>query len=299
MYSTTKSNLLPSTRLYWLNNACIEIPDEIRKKLDKHYNSKQSVNELSKEYLKYRYYDSTTKKYYFDEIKVFADLTNGINNWYGSPSRLDALYKVITNSEAGMDAKNINLDFSGKFMVAGQTSLDNPLETPLTKQEQRSIEDVATSSKQVHAVKSMIDIKRFVENIANLRLDESFQADFMTIGSMYGIPKELLDATTEGSTYENQEKAIGRHVSYALQPKADDLANGLEQWFGFDNSDINITLSFDHLPFMQVFEKDRAEVNKSKAETFKVLIESGVTRDSAAAMLDMEVEFENIESPNG
>ena len=42
---------------------------------------------------------------------------------------------------------------------------------------------------------------------------------------------------------------------------------------------------------MQVFEKDRAEVNAKNATTLSTLISTGVTPESAAVTLNMEVEF--------
>lgn len=290
MLSDTKE-LSNSPTLYWLNNANLEFPQEVLNKLDKHYFGNKYIDSLMNEKLIYRYLDGKSKEIRLGDIKAFADMSNGLGNWYGSPSRIDALYKIISNSEKALDAKAINLHFSGKFMVAGKTDEANVYETPLTSHEKTSIERGTYSRNPVTAVKSMVDIKRYVSDMASLKLDESYESDLMAIGSMYGIPKELLDAIKKGSTYENQEKALIRHISYTVQPKADDLASGLETTFGYDLNDKELTITYDHLPAMQKAMQDKAGVNKTDAETLKILLEIGADREDAVRYLGMDLKF--------
>ena len=156
----------------------------------------------------------------------------------------------------------------------------------------------ALNNNPVTAVKSMIDIKRYVENIANLKLDESFQADLMAVGSMYGVPKELLDTIAKGSTYENQEKALIRHISYTIQPKADDFANGLETYFGYDKEKKDLTLTFDHLPCMQVAEAERATVRKTDIEAMQLLVQMGANPNDVAPDFGLDYKFKVNENAN-
>ena len=109
------------------------------------------------------------------------------------------------------------------------------------------------------------------------------------IGKMYGIPKDVLEANLgKGGTFENQEKARGSHVAYTLEPKSEDLANGLETYFDLD---VELKFSWTHLQFMQVFEKEKADVKKITAETFKAYGDSGVTPERAAGLLELELEL--------
>lgn len=221
----------------------------------------------------------------WDNIIHVPDLTNGTGNWFQGRSRLDALYKVISNSEASLDAKNINIRYSGKFMVAGQADPENTTHEMMGEEEKKDIETKMNGRKSVHAVKSMIDIKRFVDNIANLKLDEAFLADYFLIGAMYGIPKDVLEAYNS-STYENQEKARGAHVSYCLQPKGNVFFEGLTEYFGYTQEKKEIIIDWEHLPFMQVFAKDRAETESIKAETLNSLMDAGVSVEEINKYLD-------------
>ena len=284
--------ITPDNNFYWLNTARVEFPRELQYKLDKQYWSKQVVESLGEEKVIYHYIDGTSRDIRLKTLQVFADLTNGINNWYSSNSALDALYKVVSNSEAALNAKNINIEFSGKYMVGGDATSENIYEMPLNKQERKSLEDVATSSKKVTAVKSQINISRFVDNIAQLELDKAYFSDYYTIGKMYNIPKDVLEANLDrGATFENQEKARGSHVAYTLQPKGEDFGNGMEIYFDLD---VDIKLSWEHLPFMAIFEKQKAQTNKLKADTFNRLVTAGATPESAAEMLGMDLQFNPI-----
>ena len=159
-------------------------------------------------------------------------------------------------------------------MVNGTNSIDDITSLPMSEGEKMSIEKVFSSGKTVHAVKSPIEVNRFVDDIANLKLDESFYNDYLMVGSIYNIPRELLDANllAKGNTYENKEKAIGFHVEYTMQPKAKNLMDGLSRLFGFKD----LYMTWEHATFNQVFEVDRQNVIKLKLENLKLAKELDV-----------------------
>jgi hypothetical protein len=246
--------------------------------------SQSSFNELERESIKYTFEDGTKLTIPLSQITPFFDLSNSVSgNWYKGNSAVDALCKVITNNNETLTAQNINLRYSGKFGVTGQQDPNNVSQIPMSDTEKIDIESKVNGSKSVHAFKSKVDINRFVSDIANLKLDEQYLNQYFIIGSMYGIPRDVLEANISGSsTYENQEKATGKHISYALQPKGDDLF----EWFS-NFTGVEMKITWQHLPFMQVFERDRAEVNKLKAETLKILIDSGVEPKEALVMSNL------------
>lgn len=275
-----------TNKMYVLENAKIEWPVGWNERSDKLVFSKKSESEYKKEQIRYIYNDGSSIYIPLSKIICITDLTNGLGDWYSGKSRIDALYKVISNSEASLDAKNINTRYTGKFIVSGKQDPNNVNELPLSDPEKNDIERKVNGRKQVHAMKSMVEIRRFVEQLKNLGLDESYLADYFVIGNMYNIPRDILDAALRGSTFENQEKAVMRHVSYTLQPKADELTNSLAKRWGY--TDRKILISWDHLPFMQVFEKERADTEKVKITTFGELLNLGVSLDEINKYLDLE-----------
>ena len=149
---------------------------------------------------------------------------------------------------------------------------DTLSEIPLGDEDKESIETVLRSGKKVHAVKKPVDIKRFVDDIARLKLDESFYNDYFMIGTMYGIPRDVLEANLRGSTYENQEKATARHVEYSLKPSGQELTDKFEVLFGLED----LRMEWNQLMFNQVFEKEKQEVIKLKLENEQLAKELGI-----------------------
>jgi len=279
-----------STQLYWLNSSCLEFPTKTCDKLDKLILTKESYQKILQLPIKYHYKDGTCKEMTLEQIKPFFDLSNGVGNWYKGCSRLDSLIKIISNVEQSLNAKNKNLEFVQKFLVAGKHDPSKDLSgTPMRGSEKRSIENVMNSGKSVNAVKQMIDIKRFVESIKNLGIDEAYTDSAFRIGKMYNIPRDVLELYSS-STYENQEKARMLHVSYTLQSKGDDMINGLAEYMGDDKQ---YKMSWDHLPFMSVFEKDKSIVRMTDSRTFDTYVKNGANPNDVAKLLGIDLTFNN------
>lgn len=275
--------------LYFLDNSKIEFPTEIQDYSDRLITAKQRYNEAQRLKVTYRYSNGKTKEILLSDIIRYQDLTNGVGSWFKGNSAIDALFKVISNSELALDGQNVNLLLTKKFMVSGKSDFENVNQPMMHDDDKKQIENKVMSEQNIHAVRSMIDIKRFVENIDKLKLPEAYQNCFSIIASMYNIPKELHDVDFENaSTYENQEKAIGRHVGYTMQPKGEAFLSGLMRHFNYQEEQTKLVISWEHLPFMQVFEDEKAATNKTKAETYKILTEQNFTPEYAAALCGFE-----------
>lgn len=300
-YLKLNSNRLESDyqQLYWLEPTKIEWDKKTQDKLDKMILSKSNYNDVLNSSFKYCYNDRTKISIQLKEIVAYQDLTNGLGNWYEGNSRIDALWKVLGNTESGLDAKNINLEFARKFLVSGNYDPTKNLNS-LANMQNVEKEDIRTKlrgNEPVHPIKSEVGIKRFVDDLAKLKIDESYDADLQKIGSMYNIPMDVLEALKKGSTYENQEKSIGRHINYSEMPKALDLLEGLCTYFGLNVDDYEIT--FNNNSFMQVFEKDKAIVNMTNARTLDTLVKNGADANMVAEYLGMDLQFKKVSNGEG
>lgn len=285
---TNKLYLLQPDKMIW--------PRELEAEKDKLIFSKQKENEIFKMQIEYRYDDGSSIKIPLNKIISIADLTNGNGNWFKSNSCLDALYKIIANADEALNANNINTRYTGKFLVAGQADPKNVTQLPLSEPEKQDIESKMNSSKQVHAVKSMIDIKRFVENLKDLDLGTNYLNQYFLIGNMYNIPRDVLEAYVS-STYENQEKARASHVSYTLQPKGNDYLQALGKRFGYVEAGKQLCIDWTHLPFMQVFERDRATTKQIQVTTLTNLLKLKVPIEEANKFLGTNFSNAKYEQP--
>lgn len=294
LYMTSNDVNRENAPMYFLEAGKIKWPLKMEQDKDKLMLSKGTYNEYQRRTITYEYDDGSKFEFELSKMVIFQDLTNGVGNWYKGFSRIDALYKVISNSEATLDSKNINVRFAGKFLVAGTNDPEDVTRLPMSEDEKKSIEDKVNSTKKVHAIKSMVDIKRFVDDIRAMPLDQAYLNDYFIIGTTYNIPRDVLEAYAS-STYENQEKARAGHVSYTLDPKGDLLCGELMKRWGYNPYRRKLVLSWDHLPFTQVFEKERALVAQTKAQTFKILSDLGVDPKEINEFLDTE--FTIIQPP--
>lgn len=271
--------------MYWLEHSKIEWPLSLERDKDKLVFSVSKIKQLKDTEITYRYEDGTTFKFLLNKLCTIVDLSNGVGNWFKGFSRIDALYKVVSNSEISLDSKNINVRYTGKFLVSGQQDPKDPTKLPMAQDEKDDIEKKVNGDKQVHAIKSMIDIKRFVDDLRVLELDKSFLADYYLIGSMYNIPRDVLEAY-QSSTFENQEKARAGHVSYTLEPAGEQLSAALGKVWGYEAQKKKICLSWDHLPFVQVFERERVNIAKAKTDTLYLLLKAGIKLEEINQFLD-------------
>lgn len=280
-----------STQFYWLNSSCLEFPQKTTDELDKLILSQRSYDKIQKLPVKYNYKDGSSKPMILGQMKPFSDLTNSVGNWYKGCSRLDALVKIVSNSESALNAKNKNLEYVQQFLVAGKHDPSKDLSgTPMKSAEKQSIERVMNSGKSIHAVKQMVDIKRFVESVKNLGIDEAYKESFFRVGKMYNIPRDVLEVYAS-STFENQEKARVSHVSYTLQPKGDDMIQGIAQFMG---DTTGYKLSWADQPFMRVFEKDNAIIRMTDARTFDTYVKNGADPNQTAQMLGIDLTFNTV-----
>lgn len=278
----------PKNKFYFLDPSKIQWPTELQRAADKLIFSDAEVKARNKMPIGYKYDDGSGFSFPLDRLLIISDLTNGIGNFYKSPSRIDALYKIISNSECALDSKNINVRYTGKFLVGSSGALNS---TGLKDDEKQDIKDKMDSDQTVWPVKTMIDIKRFVENMQFLALDDAYLKDYFLIGNMYNIPRDVLEAYNS-STFENQEKARGGHVSYTLQPKGDAFFDAFEDHFGYTEDGRQICIDWSHLPFMQVFEADRVETQATTIDNFEKLITLGVPLKQVNAYLDLDFSIE-------
>lgn len=278
-------------KMYFLDPSKIEWPQELERKKDKMIFSDSEINDIMKMEITYRYQDGTAFKFPFDRLVISHDLTNSIGNFFKGPSRLDALYKIVSNSEYTLDADNINIRYSGKFLVGSDKAVGQSIKVGMSGEEKDDIIDkIDTDKKNVFPLQSMVKIQRFVSDMAALELSEKYLHLYFLIGNMYDIPRDVLEAYNS-ATYENQEKARAAHVNYSLDPKGEQFMDSFEVHFGYREQKKKIDIGWDHLPFVQIFAKERIETKKATIEALNSLLAMGVDIEEANEYLGTEFEI--------
>src|SRR5699024_10610239 len=133
-----------------------------------------------------------------------------------------------------------------------------------------------------------IKIQKYVKDNMFIKLGESYLQTYMQIGGMYNIPKDVLEAYNS-STFENQEKAMGRQVVYTLDPKARTLCGAILNHFDM-SQDFTLEVKYDHLPCMQVFETERMDRKETAIDIFGKLLALGIPVNQANEYLGTNFE---------
>lgn len=250
-----------------LDRKRIEIPEEVSRK------SKELILKRSDA----SFFDKATIKYYNEDLSGYTNIrisdilhvsdfhVNDHSKLKGS-SRIESIRKFIANSEEALNADNINIRYSGKFLVSGKNDIENVTSLPLSNAEKSDIESKVNDRNPVRAIKSPIDINRYVSDIDKLKLSEKYKDYLQFAANTLNIPRDVIEAYTS-STYENQEQARASHVVYTLQPKGDMLAKGLTNLFNYNEEGKKIELSWDHLPFMNIFKDKEMERKQKTVDT--------------------------------
>jgi len=265
--------------LYWMSPDAIRWPKWFVDNAHSLFLSEQSITDLMEREVEY-VTPNQTIPFKYGHMKQFFDLSNGVDGWFSPPSRVDALYKIIKNSDNILTAKNVNSLLARKYIVAGKHDVRNVSTLPMGRGEKDNVEKEVMSARSIHGMKSMVDIKRFIERMDGLQsLDKAYMNDAFFIGKMLNIPKDVIESFESGATYENQEKARATIISYCVQPAADDFCQGITSHFKVP---YHLELDYSHLPFVQTFERERAETNDKNASAFKKLVEGGADQMEAS-----------------
>jgi hypothetical protein len=279
-------------KIYWLNPEFMVFPQWFTRNAPTIFLSDASIEELNDQDVHYRNHGGSITKYQYGMMRRFFDISNGVRGWFDTPSRVDAIYKIVKNSDNALNAKNINSHLAQKFIVAGKHDVRNTATLPMGASEKDNIEQNVMSRRAVHGMKSMVEIKRFLEDLGALeKIDRAYMNDGFIIGKIYGIPRDVIERFDEGSTYENQEKARASVISYSIQPAMEDLCNGILDYFGLA-ADYELEMDYSHLPFVQTFEKDRADTMDKYATAFRKLVEAGADQGEAAEVCGFQFKKE-------
>jgi hypothetical protein len=261
LYKSGGKILDDNNTVEWLNPAKLMWEPTVTQKMMDFIFTKQTAKDIFNQTVRYTQSNGKVKYIPLKDISPIHDLSSNMNdNFYVGISRVDALYKVIMLSEDLLDAESINAVFTGRWMVSGKQDPNNTTQLPMGVDEKKDISDKIKFGDNVQVNKSAIDIKRFTDNFAAQKFDDAFWAQVYTFAKMYNIPKDVIEAYMsggKGATYENQEKAMVRHIEHTLKPKGENLTEVLDDTF--DNVK-DIEMSWSHLASYNVFEMDKQNV---------------------------------------
>lgn len=214
------------------------------------------------------------------------DLANGLqaNSLMSSPSRLKGISKTIENIEQNLLSKNVNLKMSQKYLMASQGDGNE------AQIQDKDRNDIASkvSEKSLLITNANIKAQHLVSDMKKLFLDEQFSNDALTCLLAFDMSKDVLNYFSNGSKYENKEKAMLDYLQNSIQGDANNTMNSFASSFGLIDKGESLKASYNHLPVMQIVMKSKVETFMLFQGTLKLSIENGVVTSSEAKKMSDE-----------
>lgn len=276
------SNDLPKS-LYNLVPSQIDLNNA--NKLNTFITTKQQEKAFGQRTIKYTLDD---KQYNIplSELIPFYDLANGIteNSFFQSPSRVKGIIKVLSNIDEAVKSKNINLQFSQKYLSKNQSTGN---EAQILEPDRKDIES-KIDRKNLIISNAAIQVQHLVSDMKKLYLDEQLADDANKCLLAFDMNKDVLNYFAKDSTFENQKQGLISYIQNGLQPIADsDMDSFAQSWGLFDKGE-RLVASYDHLPVMQSVMNDKIASFKSMQEAIKLGKENGTVTDAEAVQMSKE-----------
>jgi len=222
------------------------------------------------------------------EIIPFYDLANGLtdNTFMQSYSRVKGIAKTLHNIDQNIKSKNINLQFSQKYLASNKSDGNEALIQDSDRKDIFSKID----SKSLSITNRNIDVKHLVSDMKRLFLDEQFSADALTCLLAFDMNKDVLNYFgTGGSTFENQEKGELRYLQNSIMTTANNTMNSFSSQWGLLEKGERLVAKYDHLNIMQPVINEKIKSLTELQNMIKLGIENGTISTSEAQRMTNEM----------
>lgn len=243
----------------------------------------------------YRFeYDSN--EYENLELKdVIYLTTNDGMNLIRPTSRIDALKYPLSNIKAQYNKRNVLLENIGAIGILSAQNSDIGGAIPMTPEEKRQIQrDWYNRSKdEVIITESQVNWQSMSYPTRDLMLFEELNADKIAIIDAYGMNVNLF-SSEKGSTFTNVRDSVRMVYTDTIIPETQQMYDTIAHQMGLDKQGIKIVADFSHLPVLQDDEAMKASADKTKVDTYSVMLRDGVITQQQYAM-EFGIELEQVD----
>lgn len=192
----------------------------------------------------------------------------------------------ISNSRAAMGYRNVILRKKGAIGILSNQSKDSEGGMPLKSSERKNIEDqylkdngIQDNQSKVILSEASLQWQPMTYPTKDLMLFEEIDSNMKKLIDRYGLNENLFSRDNQ-STYDNMLEAQKMAYQDTIIPESKDDAESMTKFFNLSDKRY-LDLDYSHLPCMKEDENTKSEVDKRKAETYKILIDSGVSVEEA------------------
>jgi len=220
---------------------------------------------------------------YDDDSKEMIDWTDMIYlttddgmNLVKPISRIDSLKYPLSNIKAQYHKRNVLLENIGSIGILTTSQSDMGGAIPMTPEEKRQIQQdwFKRSKDELIITESNVDWKPMSYPTRDLMLFEELTADKIAIIDTYGLNANLF-SSERGSTFTNVRDSIRLVYTDTIIPETQSMYDSMMKQWGLSD-EYYLKADFSHLPALQEDEGEKADVQKTKAETLEKIAGLGV-----------------------
>ena len=191
-------------------------------------------------------------------------------------SRIDSLKYPLSNIKAQYHKRNVLLENIGSIGILTTSQSDMGGAIPMTPEEKRQIQQdwFKRSKDELIITESNVDWKPMSYPTRDLMLFEELTADKMAIIDTYGLNANLF-SSERGTTFTNVRDSIRLVYTDTIIPETQSMYDSMMKQWGLSD-EYYLKADFSHLPALQEDEGERADVQKTKAETLEKIAGLGV-----------------------
>jgi len=192
-------------------------------------------------------------------------------------SRLDALKFPLSNIKASYHKRNVLLENIGAIGILSAQNSDMGGVIPMTPEEKRQIQRdwYGRSKDELMITESQVNWTPMSYPTRDLMLFEELTADKLAIIDAYGLNYNLF-SSDKGATFTNVRDSIRMVYTDTIIPETQEMYNTIMQQLKLSDEGYYLKADFSHLPVLQDDEQSKATAEKTKVETYSVMLRDGV-----------------------
>jgi hypothetical protein len=210
-------------------------------------------------------------------------------------SRLDALKYPLSNIKASYHKRNVLLENIGAIGILSAQNSDMGGVIPMTPEEKRQIQKdwYGRSKDELMITESQVNWTPMSYPTRDLMLFEELTADKLAIIDAYGLNYNLF-SSDKGATFTNVRDSIRMVYTDTIIPETQEMYNTIMQQLKLADEGYYLEADFSHLPVLQDDEQSKAQAEKTKVDTYSVMLRDGVISKQQYAM-EFGIELETID----
>lgn len=191
-------------------------------------------------------------------------------------SRIDSLRLPLSNIMASYRKRNVLLENLGAIGILSAQNNDMGGAIPMTPEERQKIQKdwYRRQKDELIITESNVNWQPMSYPTRDLMLFEELTEDKLAIIDAFGLNYNLF-SSEKGATFTNVRDSIRMAYTDTIIPETQQMYDSMIAQWGLQG-EYHLEANFDHLPILQDDETQKATAEKTKVDTFSVMLKDGV-----------------------